>query len=313
LVFRFLFWYPLRGLAPFLPGRVLSALAALCAGLLYATDRPRVDILKQEFSRLPNPRTSKPALNRLVRRSLYIFCMARIDLFRFGRERSKSNARTAILEGRDRLAAALGKKRGAIVLTPHFGSHMMVLPALSAAGFVVSQFATRQTVWKDMAGARQDRLSHRALEIADGLESRLPVRYIYDDASRRELYDLLARNEILAMGFDGRMGRRWAAVSFLGRRAYFATGPLSIAARTDAPLFLSFAVRAKGTKKQRIRLEGPWRVDREPAGMEAVLADMAACLERYVEKYPCHYGEFLRLMRSRSRLDERPFFEDTGP
>jgi len=247
--------------------------------------------------------------SRRVRRSLFILCMGRMDLFRFKKLVPESGMDTISLEGKEKLDEALEAGRGAVILTSHFGSHNIILSVLGFSDYKVNQFATRQTVWKNIPGARQDRLYHRALEIADHLETKLPVHFIYDDEGRRELFTCLERNEILVMGFDGRMGKRWETFPFLGRRARFSTGPLAIASRAGAPMFLSFAVRAMQDNKQRIILEGPWLAGQGSEPWKNILADMVSRLETYVKTYPCHYGEFLRLMRTRRDLDEQPFFE----
>ena len=310
MVFRFIFWYPLRGLAPFLPEKIASCLAALSAVPLYLTDRERVRILREELRRIINRETGHKAVNRAVRRSLVILCKSRMDLFRFKKQDNALQKNPGILEGKQKLDSALEMGNGAMILTPHFGSHLTLLPLLHFSGYRVNQFATRQTVWKDIPGARKDFLFHRALDIADKLENAIPVRFIYQDDSIKTLFRCLENNEILVMGFDGRMGKRWEPLPFLGRTAHFSRGFATIAEKTGAPVFLSFAVRSGEASAGRIILEGPWRFDKGGAEAEAVLGTMVSCVESYVKAYPCHYGEFLRLMRTRRDMDDPPFFKE---
>jgi lauroyl/myristoyl acyltransferase len=212
-------------------------------------------------------------------------------------EASRSNAQIEVC-GLEHVREALAAGRGAILWESHgLSRRLLAKKTLKAHGFPVHQVhgpnnlggfladqttlsRVRQTVVRPFFDRREE---HVVAEIL----------YLPDTNSLSYTRDLLARlrqNALLCISGDGRLGQRHIDVPFLGRTAPFASGMISLARLSGAPLLPLFCLEV-APGHIRLTVEPPLRV--EPgAGREAeaaISARYAALLEERIRSHPEQY------------------------
>lgn len=209
----------------------------------------------------------------------------------FGSLDKKTVDRIVEAEGLENLDHALAAGRGVILLLSHFGFFLLPLPYLGFSGYTVNQVTGRQL--------HSSLIAERFLAWRKKEADRLPVKFIQVGKFLRPLYQALGKNEIIAVAFDGRDGANWVDVDLLGKKARLSTGPFEIARRTGAAIVPTFIVR-EGGGRHRLVLEPPFDLSPESDLTRAVREDTAAfarIFEKYIERYPCHFGMVLYKMR----------------
>jgi lauroyl/myristoyl acyltransferase len=120
----------------------------------------------------------------------------------------------------------------------------------------------------------------------DRLERQFVAEIIYlprDDslAFTRRLVQVLQADQALCVSGEGQIGQKRVVLSFLGRERAFATGMVSLAKLTGAPILPLFCWRDE-TGETRVVVEPPLDLN---TGIKAY----AALLEAYVTRYPEQY------------------------
>ncbi len=137
------------------------------------------------------------------------------------------------IEGREHMEAALGKGRGVLSLTAHFGNWEL----LTIAGFILG--VNLGIVYRPLDFPPLDRL------IID-LRTRLGAEVIPRERSLRRLLSLLRRNGTAALLMDQNVD--WyegVFVDFFGRPACTSKGMALLALKSGAPVVPVFMVREK--------------------------------------------------------------------
>jgi KDO2-lipid IV(A) lauroyltransferase len=153
------------------------------------------------------------------------------------------------LEGQEHLEAALAHGKGAILWESNgFGRRATAQRVLCARGFAVTQVHALS----HLAGlgatpaqftATVRRVIHPYLDARER-ERVSEVIYLAGDSSlaaTRTLTQRLSRNAILCVAAEGRIGQRLVHVNFLGQTRGFATGMVSLAQFSGAPLLPFFS------------------------------------------------------------------------
>ncbi|MFQ5741072.1 MAG: lysophospholipid acyltransferase family protein [Acidobacteriota bacterium] len=152
-------------------------------------------------------------------------------------------------EGLENLDRAEREGRGALLLTGHVGAVCAALVALGLKGYRVTHLA------REYAGERSLPAPFRAyaLKKVTWIESKIGRPLIYADARDRSgsseavlrIYQALLDNQMVSMAID--VHPEWvqdtATVTFLGRRARFATNLVRLAHRCQAPVIPYFIIR----------------------------------------------------------------------
>jgi lauroyl/myristoyl acyltransferase len=176
-----------------------------------------------------------------------------------------------------REARALG--RGVIVITAHFGSFELGLFELRRHERQVHVVFQRDTL-RQFETLRRDvrrRFGVHEAPVDDGLTTWMNMR------------EALQRDEVVLMQADRVMpGQAGIAVPFFDGTMRVPAGPVKLAIATGAPIVPIFA-RREADGRVRIVIEPPMllsRADQSPAGIEAALRRVAACIERHVRSNP---------------------------
>jgi phosphatidylinositol dimannoside acyltransferase len=218
------------------------------------------------------------------------------------------------LEGAEHLDAALARGKGAILVFPHAGNFMLMHAVMGLMGHAYTQYAARGMAPPEVARAHADVFANNkwrreAREARESNEDRLPIRFISLDTSVRELYRCLARNELVGIAFDGRIGQRWAKVPYLGRTALLNPGPWRLAASTGAALLPTFLECPEGEPNRCRFAEPVVGDDAEELRQRAI----GGAIEPWLRANPAHYGIWLAHCRERAAVDDHPFFLDYAP
>ncbi len=212
--------------------------------------------------------------------------------------------------GWEHLEAARARGHGAIVLFPHAGNFMLMIAGVSFR-VPYTQYAARGVPPVELARGAPDLLRTNALARAarqarEQAEDALPARFVSLETPVRHLYRCLAKNEVVGIALEGRVGRRFERVEFLGRQALLNPGPYKLAASTGASLVPTLChVEADGTN---VCTFAP------PVHGEDAHVLREACLRQAVEPFlrnhPAAYGLWLAHCRLRAGVDDHPLFID---
>ena len=179
--------------------------------------------------------------------------------------------------GEEEYLAARSRRRGAVLVTAHFGSFEAGLFALRRVEPVVHVvFKRDETVeFERMRSALRRSLGVREAPIDDGLGTWLGLR------------DALLRDEVVVLQGDRAVaGQQSAVVPFLGGSLRIPTGPVRLAALTGSPIVPVFAIR-RADGRHDIHLAAPIEPTQPTrTGSSAALCAVAKSIEQVVAKHP---------------------------
>lgn len=184
----------------------------------------------------------------------------------------------------DPIKAAIGRGRGAVLVTCHFGNWDVGARTLARFGVpfnLVMASEANETTAEYVKQARED----------------AGVRVLLSDQSVYGSFNMLRalkRNEIVAMQLDRPLGGDGARlVDFFGARAWFQAGPLRLARLTGAPIFPVFALRV-GVRHYDIVLGTERTVSRHATieEMDRILGSIVAEFEQLVRQHPEQWFQF---------------------
>ncbi|MFH1468225.1 MAG: lysophospholipid acyltransferase family protein [Pseudomonadota bacterium] len=309
---RWAFWVPFRdALDPRHPERLrrlwpLWRVAYRAGGL----QRARVGA---EIATVLGRDAEDPGVRALVRETYRVTFRAHLEELLLGKLTAHTVDAFLDVRGREHLEAALARGRGAIVLSAHAGSFMLPIAWFSLHGYPYTQFAARGLPPGELAAAHPEAL-HRnhwlaeVIRVKESHEDQLPASFLTVDAPARELYRRLARNELVALAFDGRMGNRWVRAPLLGRTALLNPGAFRLATNTGAAI-LPALCRTPADGRSVCQLGPPLLPDGRT--WEAL---MAAFLEQHADPWLranlAEYGTWLAHCRVRAPVDDHPLFVD---
>lgn len=305
-VARWLFWVPLRdALDPRHPGRVRALHAGWRVRYLAAGRGRRLmaDELCRSFPRIDIQRTVRDAY-----RSAWRVHLEELLLGKLTADTVESFIR---FEGREHIDAALGRGKGIIWLYPHAGPVMQMLAWLALKGYRYTQYASRGLPPDEFARQNpellgRNRLRERVREVREDNEDRLPARFIDGNTPVRELYRRLARNELVGIAYDGRIGMRWWPVTYLGRTALLSPGPYRLATSTGATVVPAYC-RALTPGPAVCVVGEPIEPGRD---WEALARKVLDVEQDFIRRWPAEYGTWLLHCRLRNGIDDHPLFID---
>jgi KDO2-lipid IV(A) lauroyltransferase len=184
----------------------------------------------------------------------------------------------------DPIKAAIGRGRGAVLVTCHFGNWDVGARTLARFGAPFNLVMAREaneTTAEYVKKARED----------------AGVRVLLSDQSVYGSFNMLRalkRNEIVAMQLDRPLGGDGARlIDFFGAPAWFQAGPLRLARLTGAPIFPVFALRV-GVRHYNIVLGTERTVGRHASieDMDRILGSIVAEFEQLVRQHPEQWFQF---------------------
>jgi len=174
----------------------------------------------------------------------------------------------------------------------------MIMPFIGFRGYSLHQLASRipPVPVRGFIGNVLYPLRKKAYEIKLSYKEKLPVHFIYTDRSIREVLRALQRNEIIAIGFDGREGTKPEVFDFLGHQAVFYTGTMKLITKAKPVVLPTFHLRDGG--RHVLFIEKP--VDLTDMGDDNSsrtrnMHKLIDILERYIYIHPDHYAKVFSL------------------
>ena len=186
------------------------------------------------------------------------------------------------LFGAERVAEALERRKGLLLLGSHLGSFEIVRAIGATQPWLVVNVVMHEgNATKIVAWLREVAPDRAPNVIAPGrADTMLQIR------------DALARNEVVAMLGDRPIGRSPThAVPFLGAKAQFPTGPLRIAHALDVPVLTFFGL-CRGPRRYELRFEPLEEAGPARGAIERQVEAYAARLERYARSAPYNWFNF---------------------
>ncbi len=247
----------------------------------------------------------EPQVDRSLRVQ-YRVAVTELALGRFTKETLDPFIR---IEGRHHLDAALAHGKGVVWVYPHAGAVMLMLAWLVKNGYPYTQYAARGLAPKEVAEAHDALLGHNKWRQAvrdarERDEDETGATFLSLSKPARELYRTLARNELVGIAFDGRIGNKWQPYTFLGRQALLNPGAWRLAASTGAMLVPCYnTVPDHGPAVCTIGA---------PIDPKALDADKQVLrfAEDQIRASPAEYGGWLLHCRVRNAIDDHPLFVD---
>lgn len=286
LLGKLIYWYPLRAIVQLMPPSEIYSLADILGIIWYYSSpalRKKIAIgLSSLFS---DAELEKTYLYTLAKETLVNYVKNALETFIYPRLNSELADRLFTYQGLEYIDNALARGKGVILLHGHFGNEELLWPALGFKGYKIYQLASRwmpiQNFFLSTIIAKQIyklRISYR---------EKLPVKFIYIDRGIFNLFKVLEENNCVLIAGDGREGKKWVEVKFLGRIAYFSPNPYAIALKTSASVLPIFLVRLKNNQHKLI-VEPPLLIEKD---LSISAQRFASLLEQYVKKYPSHYAK----------------------
>ncbi len=185
----------------------------------------------------------------------------------------------------DPLAAALRERRGAVLVTGHFGNWDVAAKGLRRYGCPINVVMAHEP-----NGTSQ--------EYARRVRENAGMRVIYSDASifsSLTIIRALQRNEIVAIQLDRPLGSGGTRlIEFFGAPAPFPSGPFVLARLSGAALIPAFIPRLR-TRHYAIRVQGPFRLSRnarDDGALDQVMRDVVCGFEELIKEFPTQWFQF---------------------
>jgi KDO2-lipid IV(A) lauroyltransferase len=251
---------------------------------------------------------STESIKKAVRDSFTIYIGSQLFLLYLPLLNSSNIDEYIAVEGLEHLEKGLVKGKGVIILNPHFGLFLLIMPALGHRGYKINQMALQGDRYR--WGPRKG-IDKKVFNIKFNLiEGNMPVKFINaatGPKSIKEALNALRNNEIVLYPSTGRGGKSWHTVRFMERMASFDLFPFKMALKTGASLLPAFVIYENKTLK--LKIEKPIRVDTNPIA-ETLLERYIEVLDSYIRKYPEHFLMYIYEVKSKTLVGESNIFID---
>ena len=293
---RWFYWYPFRYSIQCLPGNI-SYLCAKGIGLLsyFLLSKARYDI--ENGLRLFLNGKSNPEIQTFTKRTFEERAFSAIDVFYYPRLTKDNIDHVVDYEGIEHIDGALRLGKGVILMHGHFCNEEFLMPAMGHKGYPMNQIGSR---WAPPSvngwiGWMPSMIRKKAFQLRISYREKLPVVFHYIDKSLKSAYRCLANNQVLLIAADGREGKKWFQIPFLGRTYSFSPGVFQIARRTGATVLPTFLIREKNYSTFKLVVEKAF-----PVGEDDVLniQNFISILESYIRNYPWLYAKVFLLKNS---------------
>ncbi len=308
-VARWLFWVQARKLLPVARPELVRSVFPLWR-LQYAAAGPGRALMADEYRR-----SFGEVGETAVQDAYRVAFRAHYEELLLGKL-TKDNWRSYLhFQDQHHLDDALARKKGAIILFPHAGNFMMMIAAVSLAGYPYTQYAARGLAPAEVAAEHPELFGHNwfraeTRRVREESEDQLPARFLTMETPLRQLFRRLADNEIVGIAFDGRIGNKFFKVPYLGREALLNPGPYRMAISTGAAIVPTM-IECPAEGPDVCHFGAP--IAPEGHTPESLCAAYLEVVEKWLRKHPEQYGTWLLHCRLRNAVDDHPLFVDYAP
>ena len=271
--------------------QIVARSAAVAAYRLSGDKRRRVE---ENLVRLLGGGEAAAERQRIVRR---VFYETWRELLSWADPDAISPTSAVDVHGLENLRAALAAGHGAILWESNgFGRRTIMKRALRAHGIVLHQVHGPNDLGGFLLREPPSVLARRIIRpYFDKLEKHFVAANVYIPQSNslafaRTLIGTLDGTSVLCVSGDGEIGRNRIDGEFLSARFSLATGAVSLARLSGAPLLPVFCFEAEGRSCVMIGepLPAPRGASRA-SGFELALGQYVKLLDNYVRRYPEQY------------------------
>jgi lauroyl/myristoyl acyltransferase len=230
------------------------------------------------------PAVTAEAIDQIARGTLRHHLKNYYDFFRSTQLRAEDVAHMVEAHGMEHLESALGRGKGVVFTTAHFGNLDIVAQIFAARGYRVTTLAEHvkpEILYQRIVATR----ASKGLTI-------IPV-----DGPLLPLVRALKRNELVGLASDLDVTHSGLLVDFFGAPARLPDGPVQLALRTGAALLPAFSLRMPDNTfagyiepAVGLRRTGDFKADVR-AGVEQV----AKTMEKWIGQYPDQWVMFHRI------------------
>lgn len=205
-------------------------------------------------------------------------------------------------QGKEHLDAALTQGKGAILVSAHFGSFIMMYYRMVLEGYktnVIMRRVRDAEFEKYISNFRQER----------------GIQTIYDLPARKCVVDCikaLRNNEILFILIDQNYGSDGRVfVDFFGHDAATAAGPVVFGNRTGAPVLPTFIMKddtLDAADRHKIVIDPPVLMETSGDEKQSVIHNVARLtkiIEKYVRLYPHEWGGWMHKRWKSRKVEEQ--------
>jgi phosphatidylinositol dimannoside acyltransferase len=262
--------------------RLRGMFAGVAGNAAYQSARQKRKLVQARVAEFLGEERNTPRTARIVHETFQTFWE---DIFRLALpERDLGRVRVSGLE---HIGAALVQGHGAILLENSlFGQRHLATQVLFARGISVHQ-VHQSTHLGGLSAPGETEARVRLIQpYLEEREKRFVEEIIclYENNSlafTRRLAEVLQRNQVLCLSGEGQFSARPIWLTFLGFQRKFATGAISLARMTGAPVLPMYCWREASDHMQ-LRIEPPLTLQ---AGMQSYVEQ----LEMYVRRNPGQY------------------------
>lgn len=310
---RWTLWGPTRDILSAENPAKLRALQKLWPSAYHASHSQR-RLMASEYKKC-FPDLSDAAIKGLIKDAYKIAWRTHLEELILGKLSVETLPNFLTMDNEHNLKEALKLEKGAVILAPHAGSFMLPIAALSLLGYNYTQYAARGLPPQEMIDKNPDLVSlniwaTKTRTIREANEDALPAAYLTLHQTAREIFRRLAKNHTLGIAFDGRVGKKWVQVPYLGRIALLNSGPYRLSKSTGAPIVPTFTSTPSGKPGVCSFLEPIY-----PEGLswqEIMLTFLRERIEPWIRVHPEEYGVWLSHSASRAAMDDHPLFIDNA-
>jgi len=276
--------------------RLREFFADAIAGVAFHLSHHKRRLVQDNLQNAFQNELSQPELERVTHSVFSSFWQ---EIFDWSYQDSRALAARAEIVGSEHLRAALAQGHGVILWeSSSYGKRVVGKHLLHANGFDVTQIHAHLHAGGLGAGQRgMSRLLEQVILPYFDRRSRRIVRdVVYLDetpamAFTRNLMQRLARNEILCVAIEGKVGLKHITLPFLNKSFPFATGMVNLAKMSGAPLIPVYCTPA-ANNTFRLELGPPLAMPKEldrQEFVEGVLRRQVSELDARIRQHPGWY------------------------
>ncbi|MBI2472556.1 MAG: lysophospholipid acyltransferase family protein [Planctomycetes bacterium] len=286
-VLRLIIWFPFRWLIYLLPVSVSLFIYRRMGDIHYYFNKKKSAAIETNIKNAFKDRKNKNELLDIVRENMQSHYIDRLIIFLFPKLNKDNIENFVSIEGLDFLDAALAKKKGCILVHPHFGPAQLSLCALGHKGYKMNQLGYRTTDGLSYIGREVQAKTRLKIE-----ENKIPARMLYVNKFMRPLFTALNNNEVLMTAGDAggatRFVGKYITAKFFGNDMHFPTGWVSLAQKTGASV-LPLSLYQNGRNKYKVVIHAPIHLETQTDDTDNILENVekfVKILEEDVRTYP---------------------------
>jgi len=290
-------FYVLRWIIARLPYSVYRAVASVFVFLGYPLLNKKKKIALQNLQMAYGNEKSEEEIKAIYKECYRNFAFGMIDLIYFI-DRPKEISDKVEIVGQENLDNVLKQGKGAIMLSAHYGSFILMYLKSVLAGYQTNVIMRRvhDPKWEEyISNFRQE----RGIKTIYDLPPRQCVQSCLRALRNNEvLYILLDQN----YGGDGRI-----FVEFFGEKAATATGPVVFSSRTGAPILPIF-IMGDGKQRHKLVIEPPITLDFYDDDQEMIeknIAKLTKVIEDKIRERPYEWGGWMHKRWKSRTLEEQ--------